>query len=54
MTQTSKRSARSQPAKKASHATQRTAGRRAQNKATIRTFKLKRGMRLEKAVKGKP
>lgn len=53
MAQSSKRGARSQPAKKAPHATQRTAGRQA-HKATIRTFKLKRGMRLEKAVKGKP
>ena len=53
MAQSSKRSAPSQPVKKASRATSRTVGRQAR-KATIRTFKLKSGMRIEKAVKGKP
>lgn len=40
-------------AKRASAAGRRTASVQSHKRAHIRTFKLKRGMRLEKAVKGK-
>jgi len=60
MARSVKRGTRSQPAKRpsavakrASAAGRRTASGQSYKRASIRTFKLKRGMRLEKAVKGK-